>query len=60
MAQIDKADKVVKILKLVDGNVRHAFKLWSYFRRAAYSDDVKKRFDQSKAASGYNQIVDSC
>jgi len=59
MTPIEKADKVVKILELVDGNVRHAFKLRSYFCRAAYNDDVKKRFDQSKAASGYNQIVDS-
>ena len=59
MTPIEKADKVVKILELVDGNVRHAFKLRSYFCRAAYNDDVKKRFDQSTAASGYNQIVDS-
>lgn len=59
MTPIEKADKVVKILELVDGNVRHAFKLRSYFCRAAYNDDVKKRFNQSKAASGYNQIVDS-
>jgi len=56
---IEKADKVVKILELVDGNVRHAFKLRSYFCRAAYNDDVKERFDQSKAASGYKQIIDS-
>lgn len=59
MTPTEKADKVITILELVDGNVRHAFKLRSYFCRAAYSDDVKKRFDQSKAASGYNQIVDS-
>lgn len=59
MTTRDKADKVIKILELVDGNVRHALKLQAYFCRAAYKDDVKTRFDQSKAASGYNQIVDS-
>ena len=59
MTPIEKTDKVVNILELVDGNVRHAFKLRSYFCRAAYKDDVKNRFDQSKTASGYNQIVDS-
>ena len=59
MTSSEKANKVVKILELVDGNVRHTFKLRSYFCRAAYKDDVKKRFNQSKAASGYNQIVDS-
>lgn len=59
MTPTEKADKVVKILGLVGGNVRHAFKLQAYFCRAAYKDDVKKHFDQSKAASGYNQILDS-
>jgi len=55
----EKVDKAVKILELIDGNVRHALKLQAYFCRAAYNDDVRARFEQSKAASGYNQIVDS-
>ncbi len=59
MTPIEKADKAVEILKLVDGNVRHAFKLQSYFCCAAYNDEVKKRFDQNEAAPGYNQILDS-
>jgi len=59
MTPSDKVDKAIKILELIDGNVRHALKLQAYFCRAAYNDDIKVRFDQSKAAPGYNQIVDS-
>ncbi|MDD2319643.1 MAG: hypothetical protein PHO83_06310 [Geobacteraceae bacterium] len=59
MTPIEKADKVLTILELVDGNVRHAYKLCSYFCRAAYKNDVKNSFDQSKAAPGYNQVVES-
>jgi hypothetical protein len=55
----EKADKATKILELIDGDVRHALKLQAYFCRAAYSNDIKVRFYQSKAAPGYNQIVDS-
>lgn len=59
MTSAEKADKVVKILKLIDEDVRHAFRLQSYFCRAAYNNDVKKYFNQSKAAPGYNQICNS-
>jgi len=55
----DKADKAISILELVDGNVRHALKIRAYFCRAAYQDDVKDYFNQTKGAPGYNQIVDS-
>jgi hypothetical protein len=59
MSPSDKADKAIKILELIDGNVRHALKLQAYFCRAAYNDGVRVRFKQSKAAPGYNVIVDS-
>lgn len=55
----EKAEKAIRILEFIDGNVRHALKLRAYFCRAAYRDDVKTYFDQSKAAPGYNQAVDS-
>lgn len=55
----EKADKAVIILEIVDDNVRHALMLRAYFCRAAYHDDVKTHFDQSRAAPGYNQVVDS-
>lgn len=59
MTPDEKADKATRILELVDGNVRHAFKLKAYFYRAAYYDDVKSYFNQTKAAPGYNHIVDA-
>ena len=59
MTPSEKVDKADTILELIDGNVRHALKLQAYFCRAAYHDDIKARFDQSKAAPGYNQIIDS-
>lgn len=59
MTAQEKADKACRILELIDSNVRHALKIQAYFCRAAYNDDVGKYFDQSKAATGYNLIVDS-
>jgi uncharacterized protein YjgD (DUF1641 family) len=59
MTPSDKVDKAIKILELIDGTVRQALKLQAYFCCAAYKDDIKVRFDQSKAALGYNQILDS-
>jgi hypothetical protein len=59
MTPSDKADKAISILELVDRNVRHALKTRAYFCRAAYQDDVKNYFNQTKGAPGYNQIVDS-
>lgn len=54
-----KAEKAIRIMEMVDANVRHALKIREYFCRAAYCDDVKRYFDQTKGAPGYNQIVDS-
>lgn len=46
-------DKAVRILDLIDLNVKHALKLQAYFCRAAYKDDIGAWFDNSKAAPGY-------
>jgi hypothetical protein len=59
MTAQEKADKACRILELIDINVRHALKIQAYFSRSAYHNDVGKYFDQSKAAPGYNQVVDS-
>jgi len=59
MTPTDKANKAISILQLVDANVRHALKIRAYFCRAAYCEDVKRYFDQTKGAPGYNQILDS-
>ena len=59
MTAQEKADKACKILEMIDSNIRHALKIQAYFIRSAYKDDVRKYFDQSKAAPGYNQIVNS-
>lgn len=59
MTPSDKADKATRILELADANVRHALKTRAYFCRAAYCDDVKRYFDQTEGALGYNKIVDS-
>lgn len=58
MTPTEKVDKAIKILELIDGNVRHALRLQAYFCFGAYNNDIKERFDQSKAAPGYNQILD--
>lgn len=55
----EKAEKGIRILEIIDGNVRHALRLKEYFCRAAYRDEVKTHFNQSKAASGYNQAIDA-
>ena len=52
-------EKATKILEIIDINLRHALKLKEYFSRAAYQDDVRAHFDNSKAAPGYSQVLDS-
>lgn len=59
MTAQEKADKACKILELIDRNIRHALKIQAYFCRAAYEADVRTYFNQTKAAPGFNQIVDS-
>ena len=54
---IDKLDHIVQFL---DRNIRQAVYLAAFFERAAYDRaDIKKYFDQSRAASGYNQVLDA-
>jgi hypothetical protein len=58
-AEVD-LDRLEQVIKLLDTNVRHAIRIASYFERAAYVNaDVKAYFDQSLAANGYNQVMDS-
>ena len=59
MTAPEKADKACRILELIDSNILHAMKIKAYFCRSAYNDDVRNYFDQSKAAPGYTQIVNS-
>ncbi|MBU4524407.1 MAG: hypothetical protein KUA37_06635 [Desulfomicrobium sp.] len=60
MVGTQAADRANRIAVLIDRNVRQAVKLRAYFCRGAYSGhDVRTRFDQSKAAPGFNTILDS-
>jgi hypothetical protein len=57
MTPEEKARKAIRILALLDANVRHAFEVKAYFCRAAYENDIKSYFDSTTGAPGYNQIT---
>jgi hypothetical protein len=53
-------DRLEQVIQLLDKNVRQAIRVSSHFERAAYlNPEVKAYFDQSLAANGYNQVMDS-
>lgn len=57
MSPDQKAIKAIRILQILDVNVRHAYEIKAYFCRAAYNNDVINYFDQTPAAPGYNKIT---
>lgn len=53
-------DRLEQIVQFLDRNIRQAIHLAAYFERAAYDRaDIKIYFDQSRAAPGYNQVLDA-
>jgi len=60
MNAIDQLDRAEEIIQKLDRNVRHAIYLGEYFARGAYNGNaVRKHFDNSTAAHGYNLVLDS-
>ena len=60
MTGAEEADRAERIVELIDRNVRQAIKLRAYFCRGAYhGQDVRARFDRTKAAPGFKTVLDS-